>query len=374
MNPSPCSAKPICPVKPTPPSLSRQSANSSPPTSSPSLISPPSSSPADPAASPAFASASRPPKDLPKSTRRPSSPSPASRSSPTKPATQPPPSTPAAASSTSATTLPMPPNASLTRDHFLEHAATFGPQLAVCEPSVHALAPAATLVAPPTAARCPPLRPAPPARPRIRRPLTLDGNYLRRSDAEIFSQTAPLPCPKAAHAMSSTQSSTSALASGDLEAVLAIAAASPEAPQWPAAGYTAYLTAAAPAPSAIAFVAESDGEISASPPPRYCSTAIKTAVSSTPWPSIPRLAARASELRSLHAILAWAARNNGARHVCPRSPSRQRRRHPPLPALRPASKKAADPATTLHPEEDAVLLGEPLPPFYPPSFSTDKSH
>ena len=76
----------------------------------------------------------------------------------------------------------------LTQAAFESEASTLGPCLAVCEPSVHSLAPAATLVDPPTAVDV--LRFA---LPRLRArnfddPVTLDGNYLRRSDAEIFSQ------------------------------------------------------------------------------------------------------------------------------------------------------------------------------------------
>lgn len=81
----------------------------------------------------------------------------------------------------------------LDRDRFLAEAARLGPQLAVCEPSVHALAPSATLVAAPTAADA--LRFA---LPRLRArdfdsPVTLDGNYLRRSDAEIFAKPKLVP-------------------------------------------------------------------------------------------------------------------------------------------------------------------------------------
>jgi tRNA threonylcarbamoyladenosine biosynthesis protein TsaB len=62
--------------------------------------------------------------------------------------------------------------------------------LTVCEATVQTVAPTALLVEPPTAAdalRC--------ALPRLRArdfddPLILDGNYLRRSDAEIFSKPA----------------------------------------------------------------------------------------------------------------------------------------------------------------------------------------
>jgi tRNA threonylcarbamoyladenosine biosynthesis protein TsaB len=76
----------------------------------------------------------------------------------------------------------------LSREHFLERAAAVGPNLAVCEGPVHALATSASLVPPPTAAEAIHY-----ALPRLRRaafddPITLDGNYLRRSDAEIFSK------------------------------------------------------------------------------------------------------------------------------------------------------------------------------------------
>lgn len=76
----------------------------------------------------------------------------------------------------------------LSREPFLERAAALGPHLALCEEPVRALATSATLAPPPTAADA--IRYA---LPRLRRaafddPITLDGNYLRRSDAEIFSK------------------------------------------------------------------------------------------------------------------------------------------------------------------------------------------
>jgi tRNA threonylcarbamoyladenosine biosynthesis protein TsaB len=83
------------------------------------------------------------------------------------------------------------------RDQLQQQASTLAHSLAICEPSAHALAPLATLVAPPTAADS--LRFS---LPRLLaqdydNPVTLDGNYLRRSDAEIFSKpqssTAPAP-------------------------------------------------------------------------------------------------------------------------------------------------------------------------------------
>lgn len=76
----------------------------------------------------------------------------------------------------------------LTLESLQAEATALGPKLALCEAGVHALAPAATLTGPPTAADA--LRFA---LPRLRArdfddAVTLDGNYLRRSDAEIFSQ------------------------------------------------------------------------------------------------------------------------------------------------------------------------------------------
>jgi tRNA threonylcarbamoyladenosine biosynthesis protein TsaB len=86
----------------------------------------------------------------------------------------------------------------LPRDAFLSRASSLGPQLAVCESSLHVLAPAATLVPPPTAEDA--LRLALPrlAARDFNDPLTLDGHYIRRSDAEIFSQPGAPPRPHSA--------------------------------------------------------------------------------------------------------------------------------------------------------------------------------
>ncbi len=78
----------------------------------------------------------------------------------------------------------------LALERLRERAAVLGPGLAVCESSVRAVAPDATLVDPPTAVDA--------LRYALTRfeerdfddPLVLDGNYLRRSDAEIFSKPA----------------------------------------------------------------------------------------------------------------------------------------------------------------------------------------
>lgn len=76
----------------------------------------------------------------------------------------------------------------LTREPFLQLSSTLGAGLAVCESGAHALAADSTLVPPPTAMDAVEF-----ALPRLRAgarddAATLDGNYLRRSDAEIFAQ------------------------------------------------------------------------------------------------------------------------------------------------------------------------------------------
>lgn len=86
----------------------------------------------------------------------------------------------------------------LTLDAFLRHASAFGSQLALCEPSLHALAPAATLVDTPTAEDALRFALARLAARDFDDPLTLDGNYIRRSDAEIFSQPGAPPRPHTA--------------------------------------------------------------------------------------------------------------------------------------------------------------------------------
>jgi tRNA threonylcarbamoyladenosine biosynthesis protein TsaB len=84
----------------------------------------------------------------------------------------------------------------LTREPFREAAAALGPQLAVCEPTLLLVAPTAGLFPPPTAADA--------LRYALGRliagdfddPLLLDGNYIRRSDAEIFSAPGAPPRPQ----------------------------------------------------------------------------------------------------------------------------------------------------------------------------------
>jgi tRNA threonylcarbamoyladenosine biosynthesis protein TsaB len=84
---------------------------------------------------------------------------------------------------------PKPSESLLAGDPFLTQAVVLGHNLAVCEASVHAST--ATRVEPPTAADALQF-----AMPRLRasdfdNAVTLDGNYLRRSDAEIFAKPHP---------------------------------------------------------------------------------------------------------------------------------------------------------------------------------------
>ncbi len=86
----------------------------------------------------------------------------------------------------------------LTREVFLERAAVLGSKLAVCEASLHAVVRTATLVDPPTAADA-----IQSVLPRLASrdfddPLLLEANYLRRSDAEIFSAPGAPPRPEPA--------------------------------------------------------------------------------------------------------------------------------------------------------------------------------
>ncbi|HTV83122.1 MAG TPA: tRNA (adenosine(37)-N6)-threonylcarbamoyltransferase complex dimerization subunit type 1 TsaB [Acidobacteriaceae bacterium] len=111
---------------------------------------------------------------------------------------------------------------------FQEEAARLGDELAVCEASVLALALNARSVAPPTAARALEF-----ALPRLRTgrfddAMTLDGDYLRRSDAEIFAK------PR-------TGMTLRAMLAEDLSEVVAIAQACPEVPRWRPEDYTPYM-------------------------------------------------------------------------------------------------------------------------------------
>ncbi len=113
------------------------------------------------------------------------------------------------------------------RARFEQAAARLGDELAVCEAQVLALALHARSVTPPTAAQAlefvlPRLRGR-----RFDDPATLDGDYLRRSDAEIFAK------PRAGMTIR-------AMAAEDLAKVAAIAQACPEAPRWKLENYTAF--------------------------------------------------------------------------------------------------------------------------------------
>ena len=84
----------------------------------------------------------------------------------------------------------------LARDAFAQKVAALGPQLAISEATVLTEAPKASHVDPPTAHDALHF-----ALPRLRArdfddPLLLDGNYLRRSDAEIFSKPGAPPRPQ----------------------------------------------------------------------------------------------------------------------------------------------------------------------------------
>lgn len=81
----------------------------------------------------------------------------------------------------------------LSRETFAAEAAALAENLAVCEASARKIAVGATLVLAPSALDAIRL-----ALPRLRRseyddPVTLDGNYLRRSDAEIFARPKLVP-------------------------------------------------------------------------------------------------------------------------------------------------------------------------------------
>lgn len=85
----------------------------------------------------------------------------------------------------------------LSGEAFAQKAAALAADLAVCEDSAKAVAPSAVLADPPTATDALHF-----ALPRILArafddPVTLDGNYLRRSDAEIFAKPASRPTTSA---------------------------------------------------------------------------------------------------------------------------------------------------------------------------------
>ena len=126
----------------------------------------------------------------------------------------------------------------VSRARFAEEAARLGEDLAVCEAQVLALALHARSVAPPTAAQAIEF-----ALPRLRAgqfddAATLDGDYLRRSDAEIFAK------PRG-------EVTIRTMAAGDLAKVAAIAQVCPETPQWKVEEYAKFVKEG-PAPDAAA--------------------------------------------------------------------------------------------------------------------------
>jgi tRNA threonylcarbamoyladenosine biosynthesis protein TsaB len=135
----------------------------------------------------------------------------------------------------------------VSRPRFQEEAGRLGDELAVCEASVLALAIQARSVTPPTAIQALQFAVARLQSRQFDDPTTLDGDYLRRSDAEIFAK------PRAAIRIR-------AMAAGDLADVAAIGQASPEAPRWQLDQYAAFVPGDAaqgrlPGPLRAAWVA-----------------------------------------------------------------------------------------------------------------------
>lgn len=126
----------------------------------------------------------------------------------------------------------------IARARFEKEATRLGDELAVCEASVLALALQATSVPPPTAAQALEF-----ALPRLQAghfddAAMLDGDYLRRSDAEIFAK------PRAGMTIR-------AMTAGDLAEVAAIAQACPEAPQWKPENYAPFVQDSGPSSGPI---------------------------------------------------------------------------------------------------------------------------
>ncbi len=123
----------------------------------------------------------------------------------------------------------------------------------VCEPplagSLATLAP--QLVAEPTAQDALPLVLARIQQRTFDDPATIDANYLRRSDAEIFAQptaaaTQPNPAPAwNARAMTQQHFHLRRAVAADLDAVLALERATENAPHWPPSAYAALLDSTA---------------------------------------------------------------------------------------------------------------------------------
>lgn len=257
----------------------------------------------------------------------------------------------------------------LTREDFLHEAARLGEDLAVCEAPVFALTPGSRSIPPPTAAQAIEF-----ALPRLRGghfddPVTLDGNYLRRPDAEIFSgpavQSAPAVRPMQA---------------ADLDAVAAIAQACPEAPRWTAANYAAFVPASAESGTIeeggagtvrAGFVAASGAEVLGFAAASLLLDGVENRC------ELESMAVRLDARRHglglalLRAVLEWAA-GQGARSLAleVRAGNTAAIRLYERLGLR---KQGRRPGYYADPAEDAVLLGAAVPSGMPPgSFSTVK--
>jgi ribosomal-protein-alanine N-acetyltransferase len=151
----------------------------------------------------------------------------------------------------------------------------------------------------------------------------------------------------------------------DLEPILAIAAESPEAPQWQPSGYNPYLSSQTsnPALRRTALIASSQQKILA-----FAAASLLLITDSAGHENTCQLDSMAVQPEArrqglatalLHAIRNWAAQNN-ARHLT----LEVRAGNTPAIALyhrlglRPEGRR---PRYYAHPEEDAVVLGIPLP-------------
>lgn len=232
----------------------------------------------------------------------------------------------------------------LTRGQFLEQASRLGENLAVCEDSSALAAPAAHRVSPPTAAQA-----VEAALPRLRArrfddPVTLDGNYLRRSDAEIFSRPGV---------------AIRSMESADLDAVAAIARVCPEAPQWTSSDYAALVAASSPpGPIRAGFVAIA-GDIVGFAALRLVLDGVENRCELESIAVRPDARRHGAGAALLQAALDWAAKqgarlfalevragNAAAIHLYERQGLRQQGRRPDYYA---------------HPKEDALLFGT-VPP------------
>jgi ribosomal-protein-alanine N-acetyltransferase len=156
----------------------------------------------------------------------------------------------------------------------------------------------------------------------------------------------------------------------DLEAVLAIAAASPEAPQWPSASYAAYLTAELPLLRA-AFVAVSGEQILGFAFATLLLDCDENRCELDSMAVHPDARRQGLGAALLHAVLAWAA-HRGARRL---TLEVRAGNTPAIPLYHRLgmTEEGRRPGYYRHPEEDAVLLGMPVTPVpQVPSFSTEK--